>query len=236
MTPRPTVSSVSPVLVLLVLFTAIPVVQALDDPFAPSRMKVDCNKVENIVCRECCLGGIECPGAEELRTFCCRDPDRCTVIPNENDDPSMVSFPDIRLDLVVGGARLVFERKERVVRTTGAHHYEITVQQMLRPLGRGSRFEFRATLAGADAAVGSLLYAVDFLDRGLNALGRLQANGLDVALVGTPPAQTCPAAFRETCALLGRQLSDGINASLAVGTAGEREPFLQGLLALGHTR
>ena len=229
-------NGVSPVLVLLSVLTVSPGVQALQDPFAPTRTLVDCRKVESIVCRECCVGGIECPGAEGLRLFCCPDPDRCVVVPNENDDPSMVSFPDVRLDLLAGGARLVVERKVRVLRTTGARQYEITVRQVLRALGRGSRVEYRATLSGADAAVGSLLYAVDFLERGPDTLDRLRATGLDVSLVGAPPARTCPAAARAACALLARQLADGLTASLAVGTAGEREPFLQGLLTLGYTR
>lgn len=38
--------------------------------------------------------------------------------------------------------------------------------------------------------------------------------------------------FRETCAIFANQLSQGITASLAIGTSGEREPFLQGRLAL----
>ena len=36
--------------------------------------------------------------------------------------------------------------------------------------------------------------------------------------------------------MLASQLSQGITASLAVGTSGEREPFLRGLQALDHTR
>jgi hypothetical protein len=229
-----TAITVSTVLVLLAIFTLTPVVQALFiDPFAPNRPRVDCGKVENIICRECCYGGIGCPGAEPgSRIFCCRDPDDCDVIDPPQDAQS---FPNIRLDMVAGGSRLVFKRKERFDRSSGQRYFEITLQQIFRPLGRRSAYTLTAELAGADAAVGSLLYAVGFLTGGPNALAALQTYGYDISLVNPRAAQTtCPAAFSETCALLANQLTQSIIASLAIGTD-ERTPFLQGLQALNPT-
>jgi hypothetical protein len=226
-----TAASFSTALILLVS-ALCPVVDALDNPFVPKRPTVDCDKKENAMCRECCAGGFECPESDpdDFKIFCCRNPDNCDVINAPPDAEQLVA--NIDLNLVTSGAQLVFKRKERLDRESGQRHFEITFQQRFRALGRQARFTVAAKLAGADAAVGSLLYAVAFLDRGLNALGALQALGYDVSLVGAPPALTCPAAFQEICTKLADQLSQGIGASLAVGTSGERKPFLQGLQAL----
>ena len=92
----------------------------------------------------------------------------------------------------------------------------------------------KAGLTGEGAAVGSLLYVVAFLGQGEDALGSLQGIGYNVSLVGTPPTETCQARFDDTtCAALANQLGQGISASLAIGTSGERDRFSQGLQALG---
>lgn len=225
----------STVLVLLAVFAFTTVVQALfRDPFAPDKDVVDCGKVESIICRECCHGGFGCPGAEPgSRIACCRDPLLC-IVKNPPQDATQ-PFGNIRLDLVAGGSRLVFKRKARFDRSSGQRYFEITLQQRFRILGRRSEFAVTAELAGTDAAVGSLLYVVTFLERGQNALGAIQASGYDVSFRNARAAQTtCPAAFSETCALLANQLTQGLTASLAFGT-GERDLFIRGLQALNPT-
>jgi hypothetical protein len=231
-----TARTVSIALVLLAALSLVPVVQALDNPFIPKRPTVDCDKKENVICRECCAGGFDCPDAdpEEPKVFCCRNPDNCDVVNAPPDADQLVA--NIDLNLVTSAARLVFKRTERFDRASGQRHFEITVQQSFRTLGRQARFTVAAKLGGADAAVGSLLYAVAFLERGVDALGTLRAMGYDVSLVGEPPALICPAAFQDLCLKLADQLSQGIDASLAVGTASERQPFLRGIQALHDRR
>jgi hypothetical protein len=181
------------------------------------------------MCRECCPGGFSCPGGDQdLRIICC--PSDCDIIPHP-DDPDML-FADVELTLSAGGSLMTFERKERVDRSTGQRHYEITFEQRFRTLGRRARLTVQAVLAGPDAGVGSLLYTVAYLTLGPGALDALRADGYDVSLVGAPPALQCPSAFSGTCAALANQLSEGIAASLTFGSDGERAPFLAGLLRL----
>lgn len=169
--------------------------------------------------------------------FCCRDPLNCRVKNPPPREFGQVS-PDILLDLSAGGSRLVFERTERVEGNSGRRHFEVTLQQIFFPLLPRSGFTVKVRLTGEGAAVGSLLYAVAFLGLGPDGLAALQEmeNGYpDLSLMDAPPTETCQARFDDTiCTTLANQLSQGINASLAIGTSGERGPFLQGLQALGH--
>jgi hypothetical protein len=215
-------------------------VNALQErPFPPLRPVIDCREVDNLACRECCTDGdLSCPGRDQdLLLYCCQND--CDIIPG----PELVSgnsFPNILLDLSAGGAQLMFERTQRVEGNSGRNHFEITLQQILFPVRPRSGYTLKAQLTGEGAAVASLLYAVAFLGLGEDALAALQANGYpEVSLTGRPPTETCQARFpgpqfpETICAVLANQLAQGISASLAIGTSGEHEPFLQGLQALG---
>ena len=221
------------VALVLAVLVVTPGADAVDTGQHPPQKEVlDCSLLVNLVCRECCDGGLECPGAEEPRLFCCQT---ACEIKNRPPQAQTQSFPDILLDVSAGGARLMFERAGRVDGNGGQRHVEITLQQIFLPLLPRSGFTVKAGLTGEGAAVGSLLYAVAFLGMGEDALGALQVIGYnDVSLVGAPPTETCQSRFDDTtCAALANQLGQGISASLAIGTAGERGPFLQGLQALG---
>src|SRR5689334_6718115 len=101
--------SLIPVLVLLGVLVLTPDADALrEGPEPPAPDIVDCGSVNYLICRECCDGGESCPGAEEPRVFCCRDPLNCRVKNPPPREFGQVS-PDILLDLSAGGSRLVFE-------------------------------------------------------------------------------------------------------------------------------
>ena len=142
--------------------------------------------------------------------------------------------PRISCQDSAGGAQLVFDRTQRIEGNSGREFFEIRLQQLFDSTVSRQTVAVKTQLTGADAAVGSMLYAVAFLGTCANALDVLHEHGYDVAIIGGAPSDTCQARFpATTCTALANQLSQSIAASLPIGDAAERDAFLLGVQALG---
>ena len=90
------------------------------------------------------------------------------------------------------------------------------------------------TMTGPDAPICSLLYPVVALARGgAGAIAALQTRGYNCTVrdAGSQDCQTVTSA--QMCTDLANQLSENIDAALALGDAAERAGFLSGIQALG---
>lgn len=181
------------------------------------------------ICLDCCTDD-DCPCEQNACLACCTDDDGCDIV-NEPPTTALTGLA-IKLAAAVGAVKIQFERKGGMkggLPTVGIKLKETFLSGPARRV-----VTLRAHLSGADASLGGLLFPIAFLASGPRALDTLRARGLDVSLVGGPPAQTCQDVLpAPVCATLARRLSASIDAALAAGDGVERPAFLAQAAALG---
>jgi hypothetical protein len=154
----------------------------------------------------------------------------CGII---NKPDNKAAFANVEVVLSSGATLVKFERKFHQDGTK--QFFDIRLQEVVHPQTFQKMASFNVKLTGDDAAVGSLLYPLAWLQMGNAALDALRSHGYDVSLIGDkPPSKTCQTQFTtEFCTALATQLSQGIDASIAIGAEGERDAFNQGIQMLG---
>lgn len=215
------------VFALLVVLSIAPTALALRTGPEKPTTTIDCGDPGNRdSCFECC--GNSCG---EGALFCCRytDPNQCIIV--NKPQPTQVSVS-------LGGAQLTFERYWQVNGESGREYFDVTLQAVIRVMfpqeTQVNSLNLKTRLTGQDAPVGSLLYPVAFLGIGSDALEALKGLGYDVSFMGDAPTESCTAMFSsEMCTALANQLSQSIDASLAMGDPAARDAFRLGVGSLG---
>jgi hypothetical protein len=184
-----------------------------------------CDEVSRLICCECGEPPTTC-------LQCCDSPD-CTILAGVISEEPLIRFkvPVVSSHL---NAQEAFERKAATI--GGQPVVRVSLKESVVATGAAKRkLSMKVQLTGADAGVGSLLYAVAFLGDGGGALDAVRALGLDVSLVGPAPSQTCNSVMPgvDFCPVLAKQLSERITASLVVGDRAEHDPFVAGVQTLG---
>ena len=184
------------------------------------------------LCFECCP---ECDGTQpEPRLICCEYDEngaKCIII----NEPPTTGFTagDITIKHAYSGLKLELKRKE-IVRG-GQLLVKLALKGQLATPGVRKRFAMKGTISGTDASIGSLAYAVAFIGLGDAALGRLQAQGKDIALIPSGAALGCDASFTASdCLLLALQMARLIDGALPPD-GDERIGFLQSVAPLGFS-
>jgi hypothetical protein len=182
------------------------------------------------ICLQCCVSDDDCQCMQNACLDCCVDPP-CSII--DVPPTTALTFPPLRLKLIVGKIKLQFERRGRllgnqlVVDVKLAESFTSTISKHTIVL--------KTELTGANAGIGGLAYPVAFLGLGTAALDALHNQGLDVSFTGAPPAQTCPPLLgSQVCTALAQHLAESIDAALGTGDATERSAFLSAVQTLGY--
>lgn len=181
------------------------------------------------ICLDCCTDDT-CPCEQNVCLACCLDDDGCDVI----NEPPTTGFTglELKVSAVVGSVKLQFQRKDGI--KAGQPTVGVRLKQTFLSGPRKPVITLRAQLTGPDASLGGLLFPIAFLASGPAALDTLRAQGLNVSLVGAPPAQTCQSVLpAEACTTLARRLSSSIDAALGAGDGVERPAFIAQAVTLG---
>jgi hypothetical protein len=179
------------------------------------------------ICGECCVND-DCPCDQDVCLACCLDDDGCDVV----NDPPTTAITHIKLNVIAGNVKLVFERKGST--KGGLPSISVKLKEIF-DTGDGKRVvAMKTQLSGADAPLGALLFPIAFLGFGTNALDTVRAQGLDVSFVDGPPGRTCQDLLpAQTCTTLASHLSAAIDSALGHGDGVERTAFLTKAAAIG---
>jgi hypothetical protein len=151
---------------------------------------------------------------------------------------------DIKITSQVDKSSVTFSRKSGGGGSQAGNPYlKITLKEVIvtrdasgLPTGKRGFKPVVVTMTGPDAPVCSLLYPVVALARGgAGAVAALQTQGYNCSVMDKGSQDCQSVASAQTCTDLANQLSENIDAALALGDGTERGAFQAGLRALGFT-
>jgi len=96
-----------------------------------------------------------------------------------------------------------------------------------------NKIELRATITGADADQGSLLYALAWLAGDTDPLGSVRSLGYDIDITKEHDRPCSDSQPSQVCVEHARRLATLLDATLALGSPDERLLFRQSAAALG---
>ena len=95
------------------------------------------------------------------------------------------------------------------------------------------KIELRATITGADAGQGSLLYALAWLAGDTDPLGSVRALGYDIDITKEHDQPCSDGQPSQVCVEHARRLATLLDATLALGSPDERAQFRLDAAAIG---
>src|SRR5882724_1070634 len=142
---------------------------------------------------------------------------------------------DLSIDASLGDTQVVLKRKHRRPRGTLIVIQIIAVLIATRPSdnGRPPMIDLNATITGADAVQGSLLYALAWLAGYPDPLRSVRALGYDIDVSEEHDRPCTDGPPSGLCQERARRLATLLDATLALGSPDERLQFRQGASALG---
>jgi hypothetical protein len=149
---------------------------------------------------------------------------------------SSESADDLDIDASIGDTHVALKRKHRRPRGGTLIVIQIIAVLISKPAPGGGGHQtadLDATITGANAIEGSLLYALAWLAGDADPADSVRALGYDIEVTKDhdhPCADEVPG---ESCVDHARQLATLLDATLALGSPDERLQFRQGATALG---
>jgi len=142
---------------------------------------------------------------------------------------------DLSIDASLGDTQVVLKRKHRRPRGTLIVIQIIAVLIATRPSdnGRPPMIDLNATITGADAVQGSLLYALAWLAGYPDPLRSVRALGYDIDVSEEHDRPCTDGPPSGLCQERARRLATLLDATLALGNPDDRILFRQGASALG---
>jgi hypothetical protein len=221
-------SSACRLLATVIVLASAGAIHAVDnDPGPPQTLNCGDPNTRD-VCIECDSGT-----GDAGKLICCDyDGQGNPTCPIVNEPPTTgLTGPDLAVKFATSGLKVTLQRKLTV--KGGQAYLQIKLKETFVSSNVRKSIDFKGTLTGTDASIGSLAYVVAYLGLGDGALGALQGQGksLSLSVVGAP--RSCQASFSPAeCTGLAIQLSKLIDGALPPGSA-ERAGFLQSVQPFG---
>ncbi|HEV8482728.1 MAG TPA: hypothetical protein VGV87_04145, partial [Blastocatellia bacterium] len=142
---------------------------------------------------------------------------------------------DLSIDASFGDVNISLERKKHRGKSCCLVVIQIIAVLVGKPGGDGGSpmIDLRATITGADAVRGSLLYGLAWLAGDPNPIGRVRALGYDIDVSKEHDRPCTDGPRSPMCAEGARRLATLLDATLALGSAEELAQFRRDASAIG---
>jgi hypothetical protein len=141
---------------------------------------------------------------------------------------------DLLISASLGDETIVLERKKK--RNPHQDFVFISVNSVSSSSIRSSEppmIDLRATIIGADAVQGSLLYGLSWLAGDADPLGSVRALGYDIDVIKEHDRPCTEGSPSQGCAERARRLATLLDATLSLGSHEQRAQFRQDASAIG---